>query len=500
MMSGAIQQGPFVPPPPGEILGHPKQLWMLFGAEFWERFAFYGMRALLAVYVATTFFGLLPEGEARAQASLTYGGYLSLVYATGILGGMIADRYLGYQRSIVVGGILMAIGLCLLLIPSLSWFLLGLSVVIAGNGLFKPNISAMVGKLYAPSDARRDSGFTIFYMGINAGAFLAPIVCATWIGNTYGARYGFMSAAIGMVIGVVIFHLLRDMLGHVGKPASEHSGMKPVFVTFAGALAMVPIIYLLLSKSNLLGLVLLGVFAALAVYLIWTGTQEQGEENKRVQVQRYIAMFILFTANILFWALFEQAGASLNFLAKDHVDAPFGFALFQSFNPLFIITLAPVFAALWPKLEQFGMNPSIPRKFALALFGMAAGFGIIVFAINSLAPDTKIHWLWLAGLYLVHTMAELCLSPIGLSMVTKLAAPRNVGLAMGGWFLATAVANFLAGRISAIASSGGAHLEEAGNLAQYSTTFTMLIWAGVIVGGVYFIAAPLINKLMHGVK
>jgi proton-dependent oligopeptide transporter, POT family len=211
-------------------------------------------------------------------------------------------------------------------------------------------------------------------------------------------------------------------------------------------------------------------------------------------------MFLLFVANILFWALFEQAGASLNFLAKDHVNAPFNYALFQSANPLFILLLAPVFAALWPKLEKMSMNPSIPRKFAIALFGMAGGFAIIVFAINGLAPDTKIHWLWLASLYLVHTMAELCLSPIGLSMVTKLAAPKNVGLSMGGWFLATAVANYLAGRISAIASSGGTHAEGAGNLAQYSSTFTMLIWAGMIVGAIYFLTAPLINKLMHGVK
>ncbi len=495
-MSGAVERGAFTPPPPGEILGHPKQLWMLFGAEFWERFAFYGMRALLAVYVASTFFGLLPEGEAKAQASLTYGGYTSLVYATGILGGMLADRYLGYQRSIIVGGILMAIGLFLLVIPDLNWFLVGLSFIVAGNGLFKPNISTMVGKLYAPSDARRDSGFTIFYMGINAGAFVAPIICATLVGKYFGMKYGFLAAGIGMILGVVVFHFLSPMLGHVGKAAPEHSSMKPVWVTFGGALLMVPVIFLLLSKSALLGTILLGVFVALGAYLIWTGTLEK---DNGVQTQRYIAMFLLFTANILFWALFEQAGASLNFLAKDYVDAPFNYALFQSANPLFILLLAPVFAALWPKLEAMSMNPSIPRKFAIALFGMALGFAVIVFAIKTLPSGQKIHWLWLTSLYLIHTMAELCLSPIGLSMVTKLAAPKNVGLSMGGWFLATAVANYLAGVISSVAS-GGSHAEAAGNLAQYSSTFTMLIWAGGIVGAIYFVFAPLMNKLMHGVK
>ena len=498
-MSSAPSRDSFIPPPPGEIMGHPKQLWMLFGAEFWERFAYYGMRALLAVYVASVFFGHLPEGEAKAQASLTYGGYTALVYATGIIGGMLADRYLGYQRSIVLGGLLMAVGLMLLLIPQLNWFLIGLSVVIAGNGMFKPNISAMVGKLYKQGDARRDSGFTIFYMGINAGAFVAPIVCATWVGATFGMKYGFLAAAIGMIFGVLMFHLMHGMLGHIGRPKDEHSGIKPILVTLAGALASIPVIFLLLSKSDLLGTILLGVFVLLAAYLIYSGREESDPEARKIQTQRYIAMFLLFIANILFWALFEQAGASLNFLAKDYVDAPFNFALFQSANPLFILLLAPVFAALWPWLDKYNMNPSIPRKFAIALFGMAAGFAIIVFAINNLVGDAKIFWVWLAALYLVHTMAELCLSPIGLSMVTKLAAEKNVGLSMGGWFLATAVANFLAGRISAIAS-GGSHSEAAGNLAQYSSTFTMLIWAGGIVGAIYFICAPLINKLMHGVK
>ena len=496
-MSGAVNQSAaeFVPPPPGETLGHPRPLWMLFMAEFWERFAYYGMRAVLAVYVAATFFSHLPEGEAKAQASLVYGGYTSLVYATGVIGGMIADRYLGYQRSIIIGGLLMAVGLFMLLVPELPWFLAGLAVIVAGNGLFKPNISTMVGKLYAPGDARRDSGFTIFYMGINAGAFFAPIVCATWIGAKYGFQYGFLAAAIGMIFGVIVFHLRSGMLGQIGKPPAGREGVMPILVVLGGAVLLVPVIYLLLSQSAILGFLLLGLFALLAVYLVWSGFAENG-----VQGQRYIAMFILFTANILFWALFEQAGASLNFLAMDHVDAPFHFSLFQSANPVFIILLAPVFAALWPRLEKMNMNPSIPRKFAIALVLMAAGFALLVFALkNFLGDDNRIAWYWLGGLYLIHTMAELCLSPIGLSMVTKLAAPKNVGLSMGGWFLATAVANYLAGRISAIAAGGGSH-DAAGSLAQYTDTFTMLIWAGLIVGAIYFVLAPLINKLMHGVK
>ena len=495
-MSGtASNPQDFIPPPPGETLGHPRPLWMLFGAEFWERFAYYGMRALLAVYVATAFFAHLPEGEANAQASLTYGGFTSLVYATGVLGGMIADRYLGYQRSIILGGLLMAAGLCMLLLPELKWFLVGLAVIVAGNGLFKPNISTMVGKLYAPGDVRRDSGFTIFYMGINAGAFFAPIICGTLIGARFGYQYGFLAAAIGMILGIVVFQIRKGMLGHIGKAPAGREGWGPIAVVFLGALAMVPLIYFLLSQSNILGVVLLVLFAVLAIYLVWSGYAESS-----VQGQKYVAMFILFSANILFWALFEQAGASLNFLARDYVNAPFNFTLFQSANPLFILLLAPVFAALWPKLDKLNMNPSIPRKFAIALIGLAAGFALLVFAIkNFLGDDGKLGWYWLAGLYFIHTASELCLSPIGLSMVTKLAAPKNVGISMGGWFLATAVANFVAGRISAIASGGGSHGEAAG-LAQYSQTFTWLIWAGVIVGAIYFILAPLIQKLMHGVK
>ena len=495
-MSGAASNPQdFIPPPPGETLGHPRPLWMLFGAEFWERFAYYGMRALLAVYVATAFFAHLPEGEANAQASLTYGGFTSLVYATGVLGGMIADRYLGYQRSIIMGGLLMAAGLCMLLLPELKWFLVGLAVIVAGNGLFKPNISTMVGKLYAPGDVRRDSGFTIFYMGINAGAFFAPIICGTLIGARFGYQYGFLAAAIGMILGIVVFQIRKGMLGHIGKAPAGREGWGPIAVVLLGALATVPLIYFLLSQSNILGVVLLVLFVVLAIYLVWSGYAESS-----VQGQKYVAMFILFSANILFWALFEQAGASLNFLARDYVNAPFNFTLFQSANPLFILLLAPVFAALWPRLDKLNMNPSIPRKFAIALIGLAAGFALLVFAIrNFLGDDGKLGWYWLAGLYFIHTASELCLSPIGLSMVTKLAAPKNVGISMGGWFLATAVANFVAGRISAIASGGGSHGEAAG-LAQYSQTFTWLIWAGVIVGAIYFILAPLIQKLMHGVK
>ncbi len=485
-------------------MGHPRALWMLFGAEFWERFSYYGMRAILGPYVALAFFAHLGS-EANAQASLTYGGYTSMVYMTGLLGGYVADRILGYQRSILLGGALMAAGLFMLLAPDLTTFLLGLGMLVVGNGLFKPNISTMVGQLYEPGDVRRDSGFTVFYMGINAGAFFAPIVCGTWVGAVYGFKWGFFAAGLGMVFGLTVFHLLRGWLGHVGKPPAEREGLAPVLQVLAGALVLLVPVFILLSKSDLLGTLLLVMMAGLAVYFVVSGIRS----GEKVQLHRYIAMMILFAANTVFWTLFEQAGSSLNFFARDFVDLDLGFAqinftIFQSVNPIFILVLAPIFAGMWPALERKNMNPSIPRKFGLGLVGVAAGFYALVFSIQFMQDDAgKVPAAMLALCYLIHTMGELCLSPIGLSMVTKLARPKEVGLAMGGWFLSIAMANFLAGRIAAIASSGGeggGHGAVAGSIDQYATVFQQLVWGGAAAALVFFLAAPLINRLMHGVK
>lgn len=493
-MSG---QAEFVPPPGGDLLGHPKALWMLFSAEFWERFCYYGMRAILAVYVAKTFFGHLAENAAKEQASLTYGGYTALVYATGIFGGFVADRYLGYRRSIFVGGSLMAAGMFMLLSESLTMFLVGLSVIVMGNGLFKPNISSMIGKLYAPGDARRDSGFIIFYMGINLGAFFAPIVCATWIGASYGWQYGFLAAGIGMIFGIMVFHFLSGLLGEVGKPPSNREGITPIITVMLGSLAAVPLVYFLLSKNDVLGIVLCVLMGLLCLYFMVSGISSKDS----VQRNRYIAMLVLFFANILFWALFEQAGSSLNFLAQDFVEAPFHFSLFQSFNALFIVALAPVFAVLWPWLETKKLNPSIPMKFSFALMGVGVGFLVLVLAIRAVDPTEKISWLFLGLTYLIHTVAELCLSPIGLSMVTKLAKPKEVGLAMGGWFLSTALANYFAGIIAALASGGGgAHGEAAASIGQYAVVFNQLWWLGFIIGGLFLLCSPIVNKLMHGIR
>ena len=389
----------------------------------------------------------------------------------------------------------MAAGMFMLLIPDLQWFLVGLAVIVAGNGLFKPNISTMVGALYRPGDARRDSGFTIFYMGINAGAFFAPIICASVIGARFGNQYGFLAAGIGMILGVLVFQFRAGMLGHIGKAPEAHQGIKPTLVVLGGALLMVPVIYFLLSKSALLGYVMVGLMALLALHFVLSGIRS----GDRVQLHRYIAMLLLFLANCLFWALFEQAGSSLNFFARDFVDAPFHFTLFQSANPMFILIYAPLFAMLWPALERRGVNPSIPRKFAIALIGAGLGFLVLATAINATPDGAKVFWVFLGLTYMLHTMSELCLSPIGLSMVTKLAATREVGLAMGGWFLSTAMANYLAGLIAAVASGGGEHGAQS-SVAQYASTFMQLWWLALVIGGAFFLFAPLMNRLMHGVK
>ena len=490
MNPGASNQTVFNPPPPGEVLGHPRPLWMLFGAEFWERFSYYGMRAILAVYVADAFFSMLPEGEAKAQASLTYGAYTALIYATGIFGGFIADRYIGYRPSILLGGLMMAAGLFLLLIPDLTWFLIGLSVIVVGNGLFKPNISTMVGMLYAPEDPRRDSGFTAFYMGINAGAFLAPIICGTLIGKYFGYQWGFFAAGIGMILGLLVFHLLTGWLGHIGEsPAKSQTTGRVIKVTL-GCIASVPVVYLMLSQKEMVGYILLALMVMLAFYFIGSAMKS----GDKIQQHRYTAMLLLFLAKIVFWGMFEQAGSSLNFFAKDYVDAPFDFTLFQSANPIFIIILAPVFAWAWLKLEARGMNPSIPRKFAIALILVALGFTTLVWSIGNMQSAAgKIPWIMLAVAYFINTMGELCLSPIGLSMVTKLAAPKETGMAMGAWFMCTAIGNFAAGAIAAQASGGS-------GIEQYVTTYSQIIYAGFGLGFAFLIFAPLINKMMHGVK
>ena len=500
--------GPAVQMPPGgtqppdypQAMGHPKPLWMLFMTEFWERFAFYGMRWALVLYIVAQFHNGNASGE--APASELYGAYLALVYAAAIFGGYVADKLIGYQRAILLGAVIMAAGLFMVMVPDEKLLKLGLATIIVGNGLFKPIISTLVGKLYATGDERRDSGFTIFYMGINAGAFIAPILTGYLADKIFGTpempayKVVFMAAGIGMVLSLIWFWFGRAQLKGIGAPPAGYEGMGRVVMVAIGAIIAIPVYYFLLTiDAGILNWILIALFVAPAIMLLVEGIREGA-----VQRDMVIAMLIIFGFNVLFWMFFEQAGSSFNFLAQNIVNRDlngweFPVGWFQSVNSIAIITLAPVLAWLWVRMGK--NNPSIPRKFGLGLIFNGLAFLLLMFALSSLIdPETlKIPFWTLFMVYVIQSIGELCLSPIGLSMTTKLAPAKLTGLAMGGWFLSIAIGNNLSGMFaSSVSGEGGMTTTSA--LAGYTFGFWALLGAGVLL----FLIAPLVQKLMHGVK
>lgn len=487
------------PPDFPTALGHPRPLWMLFMTEFWERFSFYGMRWALTLYIVAQFYGGSGTGESPANA--TYGAYLALVYAAAIFGGYVADRIIGYQRSILTGALVMGAGLFMLAIPNEQIFNLGLATVIVGNGLFKPNISAMVGKLYATGDERRDSGFTIFYMGINLGAMLSPLLTGWFASRLFGTetmpiyKSVFITTGIGMIISFAWFWIGRRQLGGIGRPPAGAEGSGRVIAVLIGALVAIPVVYFLLSiGAGTLQWILSIMFVGLAVMLLVEGIREGPRQRDMV-----IAMLIIFGFNVLFWCFFEQAGSSFNFLAQNIVNRDFSgwifpVAWFQSVNSLAIITLAPVLAWLWVKMGR--ANPSISRKFSLGLIFNGLAFLLLMLALSGMVDELgKIPFWTLFMVYVIQSVGELCLSPIGLSMVTKLAPVRLVGFAMGGWFLSTGIGNNLSG-IFASHVSGASGMTVQSAHAGYTMGFWILAGSGVLL----FLLSPLISKLMHGVK
>jgi POT family proton-dependent oligopeptide transporter len=501
-MSGASNAPDRFPVPVfKQAMGHPSPLWMLFMSEFWERFAFYGIRWALVLYIVAQFYGGNQSGQ--ADANLTYGSYLALVYAGAIFGGYIADKVIGYQRSILVGAVFMAAGLFTIMLPDPKLFKLGLATIIVGNGLFKPNISTMVGKLYSIDDERRDSGFTIFYMGINMGAFIAPIITGWLATSMFGTdaapayRYVFGASGVGMLISMVWFYFGRRRLQTIGRPPVEAPGRERVAYVAIGALCVIPLVYSLLALgAQPLQYVLTALFVGLAAMLMIEGIR-----TGAVARDRTIAMLIIFAFNILFWMFYEQAGNSFTFLADQIVDRVLGgfvfpTAWFQSVSALAVIVLAPVAAWVWVWLAKRHLNPSIPRKFGLGLVFNGLAFLLLMFALSNLVSDAgKIPFWTLIAVYIIQVVGELCLSPIGLSMVTKLAPVRLVGLGMGGWFLSTGIGNNLSG-IFASAVSGETGMTTTSALSGYTFGF----WALVGSGAVLFLIAPLIQRLMHGVK
>jgi len=499
-MSGAtINKSEAAIPEFKQIMGHPAPLWMLFMTEFWERFAFYGIRWALVLYVVAQFYNGDPSGE--SAANLVYGSYLALVYAAALFGGYVADRVLGYQRSILVGAAFMAAGLFMIAVPNEEVFKFGLATIIVGNGMFKPNISTMVGKLYTTGDPRRDSGFTIFYMGINAGAMVAPVLTEWLAAKVFGTdgmpayKVVFMSAGVGMLISLVWFFIGRARLLGIGAPDAQHADPKRLLYVVVGSLCVIPVVYFLLAAgAEKLQVVLTILFILLSVMLI-----VEGIKNGKVARDKAIAMLVIFFFNIMFWMFFEQAGSSFTFLADKIVDREmfnwtFPVAWFQTVNSLAIITFAPLIAFIWVKLGR--NNPSIPRKFGLGLLFNGLAFGLLMYALSMLVNiDNKIPFWTLFMVYVLQSIGELCLSPIGLSMVTKLAPTRLVGLGMGGWFLSTGIGNNLSG-IFASHVSGESGMSITSALSGYTFGFYSLMAGGVLL----FLVAPLIQKLMHGVK
>ncbi|MCW5920542.1 MAG: peptide MFS transporter, partial [Bacteroidetes bacterium] len=462
--------------------GHPKGLYVLFVTEMWERFSYYGMRAIFILFMVKA---LMLD---KAFASNLYGSYTGLVYLTPLLGGYISDRYWGNRRSIIVGGLLMAIGQFTLFFSgsmigstptgtdatASMLMYLGLGFLIFGNGFFKPNISTMVGQLYPKADKRVDGAFTIFYMGINLGAFFAPLVCG-YFGDTNDPadfKYGFLAAGIGMVIGVLTFVMLKNK--YIVSPDGSPIGMPKVVTTQAvNTEGEADIPSFNMSKILMwlaIGIGLFFVFKSIVEFdligsIIYAGAIAvpgliiTDKSLTHVEKQRVWVIFILCFFVIFFWSAFEQAGASLTFFADEQTDRNlFGWEMpasfFQSFNAIFIVIFAPIFAWLWVRLGNAGKEPGSPLKMAIGLFLLSIGYLVIAFGVKGVEPGVKVSMFWLTTLYLLHTFGELCLSPIGLSMVAKLAPLRFASLLMGTWFLANSASNKFAGTLSSLYPPG----------------------------------------------
>jgi len=445
------------------FFGHPRGLSTLFFTEMWERFSYYGMRALLLLYMtAPLAAGGLGFDAARGGA--IYGLYTSMVYMTALPGGWIADRFIGARRAVLYGGILIASGHFSMAIPSLATFYLGLFLIVIGTGLLKGNVSVIVGQIYQAGDLRRDAGFSIFYMGINLGAFIAPLVCG-YLGQQINWHLGFAAAGVGMVLGLVQYVAGGRHLGDAGMhPATPPSpalvararlvlGALLALVIVVGAggyTGMLPVSATWIADAA--GVFLLVLVLGFFAWLFGSGDWTPGE-RKRIYV-----IGVLFVAAALFWSVFEQAGSTLNLFAdRDTNNVVLGYAFpsswYQSLNSMFIFLLAPAFAWLWIRLAARNQEPSSPAKFAFGLVFVGLGFAILIVAAQLAEQGVKVSPMWLFATYLLHTIGELALSPVGLSAMTTLAPARIAGLMMGVWFLATSVGNFIGGRVAAFYES-----------------------------------------------
>jgi POT family proton-dependent oligopeptide transporter len=483
------------------FFGHPRGLSTLFFTEMWERFSYYGMRALLILFMtaATAKGGL---GFDTATAGALYGLYTSMVYLASLPGGWIADRLLGQRRAVLYGGILIACGHYSMAVPWHATFFLGLVLIVFGTGLLKSNISVLVGQLYAPDDHRRDAGFSLYYMGINLGAFLSPLVCG-YLGQRINWHAGFAAAGVGMTCGLVQYVLGGRHLGNAGiravgagSPARAAALERRLLLWGSLLAAVVALAGLALysgvvsttafALANAAGSLLLITTAGFFAWLFLGGRWTPAERK------RLVAISVFFVAAALFWSEFEQGGSTLNLFAdRDTTNVVFGWTFpsswYQSVNALFIIAFAPVFAWLWVRLGR--REPSSPVKFSFGLMGAGTGFLIMMVAALLASKGVKVSPDWLIATYLVHTFAELCLSPVGLSAMTKLAPARVAGLMMGVWFLATSVGDFLAGRLASFYET-----------FPLPNLFGLVAVFGIVAGLAMLAVARPIERLMGEVK
>lgn len=491
---------------------HPRALFTLFFAEMWERFSFYGMRALLILYMTKVLFDQMAQGEADARAYGIYGAYNALLYAAPLIGGLLADRAMGFRQAIITGGIMMALGQFTLAMSAGTGlgeltFFLGLSLLTIGNGFFKPNISSFLGTFYEQNDSRKDSAFTIFYMGINIGAFLAPLTCG-YLGQRVDWSLGFLAAGIGMVLGVIVFWRNRKIFGDKGLPPNPVDYKKPFFVGLSkqwliiiGSIITIPIFSLLINAEVITSYILVVGGAGIIIYLIITSLRA---ENK-MEGQRMIVFIFLFFFHMIFWMLFEQAGGSINILTDRYVNLHgMEASQLQSLNPLYIILLAPVFSWIWAKLRKVKKEPRTPTKFLFGLLQMAIGYFIIVWGIRSVIGTADqgalIPIFFLLGMYLFHTTGELSLSPVGLSVVTKLAPAKVVGFVMGAWFLSIAFAHKIAGELGKLIAVPSEHGYSSEALKGFADVY--LLWGVYVVlamAVILLILSPFLKRWMHGV-
>jgi proton-dependent oligopeptide transporter, POT family len=507
-----------------EFMGHPRGLVICFLTEMWERFSYYGMRALLIFYLTQHFL----FSDQLAAGILA--AYISLVYVTPVIGGIVADRYLGPVKAVILGAILLVAGHFGMAIEGsqaveasvngqleiqrdpfyLQLFYFSLALIIMGVGFLKANISTLVGSLYERKDPRRDGGFTLFYMGINLGSFLGAIICG-FLMQYKGFSWGFGAAGIGMLFGLVVFLKGHHLFGDAGTPKQPDRlrqkivpGISRETLIYLMTIIGVFVFWQLVQRPPVVGGILgTSLIIMTLVVISYAFTKCESEDRDRMLV-----CLFLMSYQIIFWSLFEQTASSLNLMTDRNVDRIiFGFelpaAVFQSVNAFFIVTLAPVFNMIWIALARRGWEPSTPMKFALSLIQLGLGFLFLVYGASLATDPTQVALIWLVLLYLLHTTGELCISPVGLSMTTKLSVPGVVGMMMGCWFLASAAGNYVSGTIAAMTGSdtvGGEVVDPAAALTTYMDVYYTAGLYSIAVGVFAIFLVPVLKRFMHGIK